>query len=230
MAALHVPQPRIAVIPHGNYVDTLGDVPSKPLARATLGIAESSKVILFFGQIKQVKGLDLLLEAMPAVLGAVPEAVLLIAGRPWKNDFSQYEEAMTRLAIGDRRLLHIRYIADEEVSAFYASADVVVLPYRRIYQSGVLLLAMSYRRAVLVSDIPGMMDVVTPGQNGYAFLAGSPAALAEAMIRVLQDDAERERVADRGFAYVTSRHDWIRIGEQMSALYCSLSAQERHDF
>jgi glycosyltransferase involved in cell wall biosynthesis len=222
MALLHVREERIAVIPHGNYVDTLGDVPAKHSARETLGIAASSKVILFFGQIKAVKGMDLLLEAMPVILRDVPEAVLLIAGRPWKNNFTQYEERMERLGIRDRCVLHIRYIPDEEVSAFYACADVIALPYRRIYQSGVLLLAMSYQRAVVVSDLPGMMDVVREGQNGYAFSTGSADALAKVTIEVLKQDGDRERVAAEAFAYVTSKHDWRVIGAQTAAVYRAL--------
>lgn len=213
---------RIAVIPHGNYLDTLGSVPSVADARHALGIVASAKVALFFGQIKQVKGLDLLIGAMPEVASAVPDVVLVIAGRPWKNDFAQYQDQIEQQGISARCKLHIRFIPDSEVGLFYAAADVVVLPYRHIYQSGVVLLAMSYGRAVLVSDLPGMTEIVSDGDTGYIFRSGSKAALADALTHLLSDDESRRRTAERGFRYVQTHHDWMRIAAQTAAVYAAL--------
>ena len=213
---------KIAVIAHGNYLDALGPVPSGPEARLALGIPSQAKVALFFGQIKEVKGLDLLLEALPAVAGAVPDLVLVIAGRPWKNDFSRYERQIEQLGLASRCRLHIRFIADQEIGTFYAAADVVVLPYRRIYQSGVLLLAMSYGKAVLVSDLPGMTEIVTEGETGYIFASGSSQALAQALTGVLTKEEERGRTAERALVYVKTQHDWTCLATQTAAVYASL--------
>ncbi len=213
---------KIAVIAHGNYLDALGPVPLRSEARLALSIPSQAKVALFFGQIKEVKGLDLLLEAVPAVVDAVPDLILVIAGRPWKNDFSRYEEQIERLGIGASCRLHIRFIADQEVGLFYAAADVVVLPYRRIYQSGVLLLAMSYGRAVLVSDLPGMTEIVTEGDNGFVFASGSSQALAQTLTRVLTEENERVRAAERALEYVQTRHDWTHLATQTASVYASL--------
>ena len=222
VSALHADPDKISIIPHGNYLSSIHGVPTAAEAREPLDIKPHQKVVLFFGQIKEVKGLDLLFEAMPEVAGAVPEVVLLIAGRPWKNDFAQYQEQIDRLALGDRCRLHIRFIPDEEVSTFYAAADVVVLPYRRIYQSGVVLLAMSYGKAVLVSDLPGMTEIVTDGTNGYVFPSGDAAALARSLVHILQDDDGREKAAAQGREYVRTRHDWSRIGRETGDVYQSL--------
>ncbi len=222
MQALGADPAKINVIPHGNYLSSIRGVPSAIEAKETLGIRPEAKVVLFFGQIKEVKGLDLLLEAMPAVAAAVPEVVLVVAGRPWKNDFAQYGEILDRLHLNDRVRLHIRFIPDDEVSTFYAAADVVVLPYRRIYQSGVVLLAMSYGKAVLVSDLPGMTEIVTDGTNGYAFPSGNSEALGRRLIESLQNDAARETAAKQGLDYVSTHHDWKEIGRQTGEVYQSL--------
>ena len=222
--ALHADPAKITVIPHGNYLSSIRSVPPAAEARETLGIEAGQKVVLFFGQIKEVKGLDLLFEAMPQVAGAVPEVVLLVAGRPWKNDFAQYEAIVERLALEKRCRLHIRFIPDDEISTFYAAADVVVLPYRRIYQSGVVLLAMSYGKAVLVSDLDGMTEIVTDKVNGFVFPAGDSAALGKALIGILTDDEGRESAAKRGYDYVRTRHDWDEIGRATGDLYQSLLA------
>lgn len=219
---LQVPPAKIQVIPHGNYLDTLGHVPSASEARQALHIAEQAKVVLFFGQIKEVKGLDMLIDSLPEVAASVPEVVLVIAGRPWKNDFSRYEQQIDRLGISERCRLHIRFIPDAEVGLFYAAADVVVLPYRHIYQSGVVLLAMSYGKAVLVSDLPGMTEIVTDQITGYVFSSGSTAALADALRRLLAADEARHMAAQRAFAYVQTHHDWARIAAQTGAVYASL--------
>ncbi len=222
MQALHADPAKITVIPHGNYLSSIRAVPSAAEAKETLGIEPHRKVVLFFGQIKEVKGLDLLLQALPAVADAVPEVVLLVAGRPWKNDFAQYQTILDRLNLNDRVRLHIRFIPDDEVSTFYAAADVVVLPYRRIYQSGVVLLAMSYGKAVLVSDLPGMTEIVTDEANGYVFPNGDTAALAQSLIGILSDDRGREQAAAQGLEYVRTRHDWNQIGRETGDVYQSL--------
>ena len=220
--ALGADPSKISVIPHGNYLSSIHGVPSSAEAKETLGIQPHQKVVLFFGQIKEVKGVDLLLEAMPSVAAEIPEVVLVVAGRPWKNDFAQYQEQIDRLNLNDRVRLHIRFIPDDEVSTFYAAADVVVLPYRRIYQSGVVLLAMSYGKAVLVSDLPGMTEIVTGGQNGYTFPTGDAAALGTSLISILKNDEARDAAAKQGLDYVSTHHDWNQIGRATGDVYQSL--------
>jgi glycosyltransferase involved in cell wall biosynthesis len=222
ISVLGIDPGEITVIAHGNYLDTLGRVPSASEARQTLGIPEQAKVVLFFGQIKEVKGLDLLLQATREVAARVPDVVLLIAGRPWKNHFSSYEQQINELGIAALCRLHIRFIADEEIGTFYAATDVVVLPYRRIYQSGVVLLAMSYGKAVLVSDLPGMTEIIRDRETGYTFTSGSAASLTKALEDVLSDELQRLSVAERGLSFVASYHDWTRIGAQTAELYESL--------
>lgn len=214
----------ISVIPHGNYLHAIPALPPQTKAREQMGILAGAKAILFFGQIKEVKGLDLLLKAMPSVLEAHPEALLLIAGRPWKTDFSIYDELIERLGIRDRCITHIRYIPDEDVSLYYSAADLVVLPYRQIYQSGVLLMTMSYGRAVLASDLPGMTELIEDGRNGFLFRQMDEGDLASRLISILSDDGLRQDVAKLGFEYVRDHHDWILIGEKTKELYASIDA------
>jgi glycosyltransferase involved in cell wall biosynthesis len=216
---LRVPEERIEVIPHGNFINNTLEKYDPAEARRKLGIGERKRIILFFGQIKEVKGLDVLIEAIPEVIHEIPDAMLIVAGRPWKSDFSLYERQIDSLNIRDRCALHIRYIPNEELALYFAIADLVVLPYRRIYQSGVVLMAMSYGRAVVVSNLPGMIEMVTDGQNGYVFAEGSPDDLAKQLIRALKDDKGRNEVALRALSYIRERHDWEKIGATMSRVY-----------
>jgi glycosyltransferase involved in cell wall biosynthesis len=209
----------IVVIPHGHYLHSIRPLPERSLVLKTMNLSPKAKVILFFGQIKEVKGLDLLIEAMPSVLANVPEAVLLVAGRPWKCEFSGYNEQIVRLGIEENCVTHIRFIPDEEVASYYAAADIVVLPYRCIYQSGVLLMAMSYRKPVLVSDLPGMLDIVQDGETGFVFQKNDSASLATKLSSVLMDDEALRRVSDKGYSFIVTHHDWNAIGRRTAALY-----------
>jgi D-inositol-3-phosphate glycosyltransferase len=226
---LNIDVKKISVIPHGNYLEAISNVPSPPEARHALGIGVTKKVILFFGQIKEVKGIDLLIEALPAIAREIPEAMLVIAGRPWKTDFSRYTTLIDTMGVRDRCMVHLDYVPDDQVPQYYAAADVVVLPYRRIYQSGVILLAMSYGKVVVASDLPGMSEVVVDGENGYLFLRESKDALAKTLVRALQGHQERVEIEARALEYVRRCHDWNQIGDKTVQLYRDLlSKTDRH--
>lgn len=224
-ARLDVPATRIAVIPHGNYLHALRPMPTVEIAREKLGIPAHAKVLLFFGQIKEVKGLDLLLNAMPLVLQRHPDAVLLIAGKPWKTDFAAYQSMIDGLGINHACITKVRFIPDEEVPLYYGAADLVVLPYRRIYQSGVVLMAMSYSKAVLVSDIPGMTEIVSDGENGFVFQNGHVAELAMKLNSALGNHSLCEHVALNGFGFVRDHHDWAKIGNMTASVYQQISRE-----
>ena len=221
-ARLQVPADKIAVIPHGNYLHALRPILPVNITRAKLGIPAHAKVLLFFGQIKDVKGLDLLLNAMPLVLQNHPDAVLLIAGKPWKTDFAAYQAKIDELGINHACITNIRFIPDEEVPLYYGAADLVVLPYLRIYQSGVVLMAMSYGKAVLVSDIPGMLEVVQDQETGFVFRSGNVDDLAQRICTIFANQPTMESVAKRGYSLMKEKYDWAVIGKKTKDLYASL--------
>jgi D-inositol-3-phosphate glycosyltransferase len=218
---LHVANDRIAIIPHGNYLAWLGDPMSKEEARRHLNLPCDVPIALFFGAIRSVKRLDLLLSAMPRVLREQPSAHLVIAGRSWKGEsFGQYQELIDKMAIRDNVVTDLRpYIPDVDARKYFRAADVVVLPYERIYQSGVLLMAMSFAQPVLVSDIPGMLELVEDGVNGLTFEKGSAEKLAAKLCKLLEDPELRCRIAKGGYRSVADACDWTRIGALTATLY-----------
>jgi len=218
---------RISVIAHGHYLESVLEMPATSDARRALEIEPSAKVILFFGQIKHSKGLDILIESLPQIAREIPEVRLLIAGRPWKTDFAYYDALIDHLNVRAYCRLHIGFIPDEDVARFYASADLVVLPYRRIYQSSVLLMAMTYGRPAVVSDLPGMREIVTDGATGYIFESGSKDELAKVLIRALRDQAGRQQVATRALAYIRQKHEWSQIGAETVAVYREVLSKQK---
>ena len=211
---------RVAIIPHGHYLPYTGDaLPSRAEARAKLGLDPKRPVLLFFGQIKRVKGLDTLLRALPAAIAVHPETLLLVAGQVWKDDWGRYQALMDELALVDHVRARIAYIPDEEVAAYYRAADVVVLPYRRIYQSGVLLMAWSYARPVVVSDVGGLAEMVRNGETGLLVEPDDPVALAGALNELLADRTWGETMGAAGRRLVEQEFAWGKIAERTAGLY-----------
>lgn len=219
VAKLKISPTKISIIPHGNYIENNFKPISSEEGKTLLQLGMNQKVVLFFGQIKHVKGLDLLIEAMTAVIRDIPEAILVIAGRPWKTDFSMYEKLIDKVGIRSHCILHIRFIEDEKILPYFAAADIIVLPYRKIYQSGVILMAMSLGKPVLVSDLPGMREIITDEENGYVFAKESINSLSNKLIKILRNDQERAAVAANGYKYVKQYHDWAEVGRQTANVY-----------
>lgn len=219
---LALPASRIRVIPHGHYPDCIGEPLDQQEARQRLGLPLDDPVLLFFGQIKEVKGLDLLIEAMPAILQVHPRVHLVIAGRPWKTDIAPLVERIAALGIQDHCLCRFDYIPDQDRATYYRAADLVVLPYRKIYQSGVLLMAMSYGNAVLVSNIPGMTELISHAVNGFVFQSGSSASLAEVAAEALSDASRLQAVSSHGRDMIIRDFSWTSIGKTTSELYSEL--------
>ena len=216
---LGVPASKINVIPHGNYLDYVGHVAPADSARDRLSLPREAKVLLFFGQIKAVKGLDLLLDAMPVVKDVHRDVLLVIAGKMWGQDFAVYQAQIDRLGLAAHCVSHIRYVADDEVAAYYAAADLVVLPYRRIYQSGVILMAMSYGKPVLASDLDGMQEVIEDQVTGFLFRCADSDALAKRLNDVLADPGAMRRVGAQGLALMRSGYGWDHIGRLTAQCY-----------
>jgi D-inositol-3-phosphate glycosyltransferase len=219
MGELGIAEQKIDVIAHGNYLASIPAGITREMSRAHFGIAPDKRVLVFFGQIKDVKGLEVLLEGFALASQKDPRLHLLIGGRIWKTDFSKYQKIIDSHGLAPSCSLHIRYIPDDEVAYFYRCADLVVLPYLRIYQSGVVLLAMSYGSPVLVSNIDGMLEAVDDEHTGFVFRSRDSNHLAQRIGDIFSVPGHSNDVAQAGLRKVTVRNDWSRLGEQALACY-----------
>lgn len=210
---------KIEIIPHGNYTPFISIEENQKISRTKLNIAVEKKVLLFFGMIKSVKGLDVLLKAMPEIIKSNPNILLLIAGKPWRDDFSKYEDLINNLKIRKYCQLEIKFIDHKDVSSFYSASDIVVLPYRKIYQSGVLMMSLSYKKPVVVSDLPSFKEVVEDKKTAVFFSAENSSSLAGAVILLLNDEKLLVDIKKNAFDLMQEKFSWTHIGQLTSNAY-----------
>ena len=213
---------RIYIVPHGNYTPFINIQQDKEKSRKQLGIPNDKKVLLFFGMIKKVKGLEVLLNALKDVIKDNPNVLLLIAGKPWENDFTTYQRIIDENNLSEYCLLHTKFISHADVEHYYCAADLVVLPYKKIYQSGVLVMTLSYGKPALVSDLPPLKEVVTDMETAFLFETENPVSLAEKLNLILLDAEQLERVRKNGEELINTKYDWYEIGRQTKQAYHSL--------
>jgi glycosyltransferase involved in cell wall biosynthesis len=172
--------------------------------------------------IKKIKGLDVLLNSLKAIVEKNPDVVLLIAGKVWENDFEIYQKIIDDNNLSDNCILHTRFIPHEDVGHYYCAADMVVLPYKKIYQSGVLMMTLSYERAALVSDLPPLKEVITDNENGFLFKSEDSESLSNRLNEILANREILEKVRVNGTKLITTKYDWHEIGRQTKRAYQTL--------
>lgn len=179
-----IPSKKIYVIPHGDYAFFVPkEKLSKSDAKMQLGL-NGKKTILFFGAIRKNKGLQDLIAAFPDVQKRVPNSMLMIIGEPF-HDYPHYREQMRRLGIQDSVYEHLTYIPNEKISDFFYAADIVVLPYHEISQSGVLQIAYAFGKPVIATIVGGFPEVIEDGKNGFLVPPGQPSELSGKIVELL---------------------------------------------
>jgi glycosyltransferase involved in cell wall biosynthesis len=212
-----VPPAKLRVIPHGAFDYLTRQEDEEPLP-AELREA-TGPVILAFGLVRPYKGTDVLLEAFRQVEGAE----LWVVGMP-RMPMGELHE-LARQAPGEVRFVD-RFVTDPEIPAFMRRADLVVLPYRNIEQSGVLYTALAFGRPLVLSSVGGFPEIA---EQGAARLVppGDPDALARALAELLGDRPARDALADAATKAAATTYSWERIAEQTMALYRDLLGPRR---
>jgi glycosyltransferase involved in cell wall biosynthesis len=206
---LGVDPARVHVIPHGVFAH-LADCPSQPPPFAT-----EKPVVLCFGLMRPYKGIDLLLEAWRGV----EDAELWIAGMP-RMDIS----ALIASAPPNVRFVP-RFIGDTELPAYFQRADLVVLPYREIDQSGVLFTALAFGLPLLLSDVGGFPEVAATGA-ARTFPAGDVSSLHGELRELLSDSAALSAMSERAHVAAAGPYSWNEIAQRTLGLYETLLREE----
>jgi glycosyltransferase involved in cell wall biosynthesis len=177
--------------PHPLY-DTYGDIIDKVTAREALGLDQKCLYLLFFGFIREYKGLDILLASLAENrLKSLPVR-LIIAGE-YYTDRKPYDQLIESLQIGERIIVFNDFIPNSAVSRFFCAADLVVQPYKKATQSGVTQIAYHFNRPMLITNVGGLAEMVPDGKAGYV-VEPDPGKLADAVADYFENHREDEFV------------------------------------
>lgn len=198
--------------PHPLF-DNYSDPVSRAEAIVHLKLCPAARYILFFGFVREYKGLDLLLHAM-----ADPEirnlGVKLIVAGEFYEDEKPYFDLIHKLEISDLIILHSHFISDQEVRYYFSVASLVVQPYRSATQSGVTQVAYQFNKPMVVTDVGGLAEIVPDGKCGYV-VAPEPGAIAKAINDFFSGDEERFRP---GLEEQKKIYSWDRLTEALRTL------------
>jgi D-inositol-3-phosphate glycosyltransferase len=221
-----VQERRASVIPFGinNSVPITSLTPRD--AKQRLGIHEGNKAILFYGRITPYKGIEYLIAAFRQILAKSNGYQLIIAGRPDRCEkyWAAIRETIREDVQIGRILLRAEFIPDDETEVYFKAADVLVLPYRDIYQSGVLFLGHSFGLPVLAADVGSLKDEIVEGKLGFVFEPEDPVALVTAIERYFASDlyAELNNRRQEIREYATARHSWDVVSKLTTSVYANL--------
>ena len=203
-------------------------VPTTPLsreaARRRLGLSPDNKVLLFFGNIAAYKGLEYLLGAFERLAAQGDEYRLIVAGRAKQAGdayIAEVRDHLERPVVKSQTILKMEFIPDEDIEIYFKACDVTVLPYTRIFQSGVLFLAYSFGIPAIVSDVGSLKEDVLEGETGFVCQPRDAADLARAIDRYFASDLYRnlEPAGERIRQYVEEHHSWESVGEKTRSAY-----------
>jgi len=217
---------RVTVIPFGINNAVRSTNLTEREARARLNLRDGDRALLFFGNIAPYKGLELLVSAFQQLSNRGDNYRLIIAGRPKNCEqyWSSVREMMREDLQAGRILLRDEFIPDDETEIFFKAADVLVLPYRHIYQSGVLFLGYSFGLPTLAADVGSLKEDIEAGRTGFIFKAEDPIDLARAIREYFASDLYRELATRRTQikTYAAEKHSWSVVGKETAAVYAEL--------
>ena len=204
----------ISICHHGNYIEDYPGEYDRDVARNNLGLPLKKKIILFFGNPRLAKGLSILLESMNDQ--NLEDVLLVIAGRMKEPLRSEIEEQIDRLNLRDRIIMFPDRVSDEDLPRFFSAANLIVLPYIRVYESGVALMGMSLKRAVLASDLVPFRDLIREGVTGYLFRSSDIVNLRESLRRILENtDQFLDEIGMSGHVFVKENRGWNNSAENL---------------
>ena len=162
----------------------------KEQARRRLGVAPEKKTLLFFGLVRPYKGLKYLIQAVGHVVKSV-DCVLLVAGEFYDSK-EEYLSLVKQLGLEKHIVIRDEYVKNEDVSVYFASADVVVLPYVTATQSGIVQIAFGLNKPVITTNVGGLPEAVEDGKTGFVVDPESPEKLAQAILKFYEGNYEAE--------------------------------------
>jgi len=208
---------KVFVVPLGIYI-FYGKPVEKNLARAKLGLTPEDRVLLFFGNIRPYKGLEVLVDALEILVRKGKQYTLVVAGRDW-GLWESIEKRIYEKGIHEYVKAFPRYIPKEDVKYFFSAADVLVLPYIKFSsQSAAVLVSLNFDLPFLAPDFECFKEF--PGEK-FLFKSGSPDSITEYIERFFEDENFRKALMEVVLKK-KSEYSWATIALKFKEIYENL--------
>ncbi len=226
----HVVNSAVTIIPYGINNAVANTDLTAVEAKERIGIRNGERTVLFFGAIKPYKGLEYLVAAFQKMAIEKGSYRLIIAGERKKGSEEYLNEIQQLISLHSSReqvIQKIDFIPDAETELYFKAADVAVLPYTEIFQSGILFLAYSFGLPVIATDVGSLKEDIAEGSTGFVCKARDSGDLAVAIQRYFESDLfrhleqRRQEIRD----YARSRHSWETVGNLTRDVYSGLLAR-----
>ncbi len=188
---------------------------TKETGRELLNIENSERILLFFGFVREYKGLKHLIQALPKVVTSLDHIKLLVVG-DFDGDKDNYVNLINDLKMNSYIEIHDGYIPDLEVEKYFAASDLVVLPYESATQSGIVQIAYGFEKPVVVTNVGGLPEVVLHNQTGYVVESKDCDALANAIIQFFSENKANE--FESHIKLEAERYSWSHMIEIIRSL------------
>ncbi len=216
--SFNIPSEKVGVIVHGNeeiFRELRAPDVDAAALRRRIGLSADEPVVLFFGTLSRYKGVDILIDAFPAIRDATG-ARLVLAGFPSPDFDVRAHEAQARSrGVEDAIVWVPEYVASGEVAAWMELASAIVFPYRDIYQSGALHIAQTFGVPIVATAIGAMQDVIEDRKSGLLVPREDPAALAAAVIELLRDRTLAAELGGNAAADAQGPFSWPTIASRI---------------
>lgn len=210
------PDAHSIVTPHPLYAH-FGTKLERTCAHDLLKLDPNKRTLLFFGLIRDYKGLDVLLEAMSLLND---QYQLIIAGEPY-GSFDKYEQQIHKLGLKDKVHTWLQYIPDGQVSPYFSAADLCVLPYRSATQSGISSVAYHFELPMVTTDVGGLRETIADRHTGVVVPPNNPQAIATAIDDYFRTPTLQKQLL-QGIRIEKERLSWSNFCERLIALYHTL--------
>ena len=219
----HVSPEKVVVISHGINNRIARSGLSQKDARVKLGIESTVHAILFFGQIDEYKGIEKLIDASSLLVRENPDVVLMIVGKPKRqlNYAAKLKSQAAKILPEKNVLFRMQFIPVGEVETYFAAADCLVLPYKRIFQSGVIFLAYRFGLPIIATDVGSFREDIIEGVTGFVCKPDDAEDMAEKLQMFFNSNLYhlREQTRAHIMELAEQKYSWSDIGRQTHEVY-----------
>ncbi|WP_372934674.1 glycosyltransferase [Mariniphaga sediminis] len=200
--------------PHPLF-DNFGEILDRNAALKALKLDTNFKYMLFFGFIRDYKGLDILLEALSDGWFTKNKVKLIVAGE-FYNDPEKYHDIIREKNLEDQLIMHNDFISNEKVNLYFSAADIVVQPYKTATQSGVTQIGYHFNKPMLVTNVGGLAEIIPDQKVGYVVEPNGD-AIAKALIDFFENNRKAE--FEKNILEEKKKYSWDKMTAKIQSVY-----------